>query len=87
MISNGELVNSIPRKYLPGESVDYRCHEGFEFRGSHSAICENMEWSQVPACEGMNASSASLTVVPMDSQWGAFHGAAGLQSYAVKSTQ
>ncbi|KAJ6651481.1 hypothetical protein lerEdw1_020922, partial [Lerista edwardsae] len=56
VIANGESVNSIPRKYLPGESVEYRCHEGFEFRGSHSAICENMEWSQVPACEGTNAS-------------------------------
>ncbi|XP_078248428.1 complement factor H isoform X3 [Pogona vitticeps] len=51
-IPNGEARHDAPRKYAPGESMEYFCHEGFEIVGSRTtAKCENMEWSKLPSCK------------------------------------
>ncbi|KAJ7332380.1 hypothetical protein JRQ81_014560 [Phrynocephalus forsythii] len=50
-IPHGEANSDASRKYDPGETVEYLCHEGFEIDGSGTATCGNMGWSQLPRCK------------------------------------
>nr|XP_060630534.1 complement factor H-like isoform X2 [Anolis sagrei ordinatus] len=50
-IDNGEVEIISQNKYIPGQTVEYHCLEGFEISGSSFAICENAKWHHVPACK------------------------------------
>ncbi|XP_067323699.1 complement factor H isoform X1 [Anolis sagrei] len=49
-IDNGEVENISQNKYLPGETVEYHCLEGFEISGPSFATCGNAIWQKLPAC-------------------------------------
>ncbi|XP_067323683.1 complement factor H-like isoform X3 [Anolis sagrei] len=50
-IDNGVVETISQNKYIPGQTVEYHCLEGFEISGSSFAICENAKWHHVPACK------------------------------------
>ncbi|XP_067393523.1 complement factor H-like [Emydura macquarii macquarii] len=52
-VTNAQIVNKEERRYLPGDKVQYKCHEGFQSMGLNYATCEGREWSQPPICEDM----------------------------------
>nr|XP_016852622.1 PREDICTED: complement factor H [Anolis carolinensis] len=60
-IENGEVENSSRNKYLPGETVEYHCVEGFEITGSSFATCGNAKWQRLPACKERTCGRPPLT--------------------------
>uniref|UniRef100_A0A8C0EYW3 Sushi domain-containing protein n=1 Tax=Bubo bubo TaxID=30461 RepID=A0A8C0EYW3_BUBBB len=39
-------------RYLPGESAQYQCWQGFVMAGASSIVCQNGTWTKLPKCKG-----------------------------------
>ncbi|NWS19570.1 CFAH factor, partial [Pachyramphus minor] len=48
----GGTINVKKSKYLPGETANYHCWQGFKMTGTSTVVCENGTWSELPKCKG-----------------------------------
>ncbi|NXK36874.1 CFAH factor, partial [Piprites chloris] len=48
----GGRINVKKSKYLPGETADYQCWQGFTMTGTSTVVCQNGTWTELPKCQG-----------------------------------
>ncbi|NXM70254.1 CFAH factor, partial [Serilophus lunatus] len=51
-IAGGKIEGVKKSKYLPGESADYHCWQGFKMTGTSTVVCQNGTWTELPKCKG-----------------------------------
>uniref|UniRef100_A0A8D0C855 Sushi domain-containing protein n=1 Tax=Salvator merianae TaxID=96440 RepID=A0A8D0C855_SALMN len=50
-VDNADLVEDMAGPYLPGQQLNFQCHEGFDISGPPVVTCEKGKWSELPKCE------------------------------------
>ncbi|NXL92772.1 FHR1 protein, partial [Alectura lathami] len=50
-IAGGEVQGSKRSSYLPGETVEYECRQGFQMTGASTIQCQNGTWTVLPKCK------------------------------------
>ncbi|NWQ68254.1 CFAH factor, partial [Neopipo cinnamomea] len=48
----GGRINIKKSKYLPGETANYECWQGFKMTGTSTVVCQNGTWTKLPKCKG-----------------------------------
>ncbi|KAJ7400062.1 hypothetical protein BTVI_108795 [Pitangus sulphuratus] len=48
----GGRINMKKSKYLPGETANYECWQGFKMTGTSTVVCQNGIWTELPKCKG-----------------------------------
>ncbi|NWR28295.1 CFAH factor, partial [Tachuris rubrigastra] len=48
----GGRINIKKSKYLPGETANYECWQGFKMTGTSTVVCQNGIWTELPKCKG-----------------------------------
>ncbi|XP_027569079.2 complement factor H isoform X1 [Pipra filicauda] len=48
----GGRINIKKTKYLPGETANYDCWQGFKMTGTSTVVCQNGTWTELPKCKG-----------------------------------
>ncbi|NXG09896.1 CFAH factor, partial [Sakesphorus luctuosus] len=51
-IVGGKIENFKKSRYLPGESANYHCWQGFKMTGTSTVVCQNGTWTEPPKCKG-----------------------------------
>ncbi|NXK98551.1 CFAH factor, partial [Formicarius rufipectus] len=51
-IPGGKIENVKKSRYLPGESANYHCWQGFKMTGTSTVVCQNGTWTELPKCKG-----------------------------------
>ncbi|XP_063796243.1 coagulation factor XIII B chain-like [Pseudophryne corroboree] len=54
-VDNGETVMTL-EVYQSGDTVHYRCAEGYEIQGSNKIICKKGKWTETPKCSALSVS-------------------------------
>ncbi|NXA14026.1 FHR1 protein, partial [Sapayoa aenigma] len=50
-ITGGKIEGVKKSRYLPGESADYHCWQGFKMTGASTVVCQNGTWTKPPKCK------------------------------------
>ncbi|NXU95458.1 FHR1 protein, partial [Xiphorhynchus elegans] len=50
-IAGGKIENFKKSRYLPGESANYHCWQGFTMTGTSTVVCQNGTWTERPKCK------------------------------------
>ncbi|XP_027736221.1 complement factor H [Empidonax traillii] len=48
----GGRIDMKKSRYLPGETANYECWQGFEMTGTSTVVCQNGIWTELPKCKG-----------------------------------
>ncbi|XP_068262726.1 complement factor H-like [Nyctibius grandis] len=51
-IAGGKVQGVKKSRYLPGESAQYHCWQGFQMTGASTVACQNGTWTELPQCKG-----------------------------------
>ncbi|XP_021259831.1 complement factor H isoform X3 [Numida meleagris] len=51
-IAGGKVQGVKKSRYLPGETANYQCWQGFQMTGASTVSCQNGTWTELPTCKG-----------------------------------
>ncbi|XP_071607155.1 complement factor H isoform X1 [Heliangelus exortis] len=51
-IAGGKVQGVKKSRYLPGQSAQYQCWQGFKMSGTSTVTCQNGTWTELPKCKG-----------------------------------
>ncbi|OXB68291.1 hypothetical protein ASZ78_016692 [Callipepla squamata] len=51
-IAGGKVQGVKKSRYLPGETAEYQCWQGFQMTGASTVSCQNGNWTKLPTCKG-----------------------------------